>query len=267
MLILLSLQHGRKKLFIIIPLCVLALCTVALGIYYMIDGPGGMLTLFARVDRTDMMAQGQFNGLPCRVYAPEGLVRSYEQYPLVLYLHGAGQRGDNNRAQTRKNSVMQTLLNKENLAAYPCFVLAPQCPANGWWEAEVLMGLLEEFRAEYPVDPARIYITGLSMGGYGTWAMLAAYPDYFAAAVPICGGGDPETAPLFKGVPIWAFHGAKDDVVLLGSSDEMIWALEAAGAHTKYTVYHTEKHRSWERAYREPELFSWLFAQSKEVIA
>ncbi|MCL2298564.1 MAG: prolyl oligopeptidase family serine peptidase [Firmicutes bacterium] len=254
----------KRKLWIILPACLLLLCAAVLGVYYASEGAGGMLSLFAKIDRTDMMFEAEFNGLPCRVYMPEDAVSAQKQYPLVLYLHGSGERGDDNRAQTRKNSVMQTLLNEENLHKYPCFILAPQCPEGRGWDAAQLMDLLEDFASNYPVDKARIYVTGLSMGGYAAWELLAAYPDYFAAAVPVCGGGDPETAPLFKDVPVWAFHGARDSAVPPEGSRDMIAALKAAGApDVRYTEYPRERHQSWEKAWREPELFPWLFAQRK----
>jgi len=259
---------------IIIPLGLILLCAGALGVYYLFEGAGGMMSLFMAVDRTDMMDAQMYEDpsgtvLPYRLYLPENPDPA-AKYPLVLYLHGAGESGSDNRAQTKKNSVMQTLLSKENLAEYPCIVVAPQNPEGRWWADDgmppVLLGLLEQLKASHPVDSARVYITELSMGGYGTWEMLAQYPDYFAAAVPICGGGDPETVQLFKDVPVWAFHGAKDSVVSPEGSRGMVRALEDVGAaDTRYTEYPGEGHQSWEKAYREPELFPWLFAQAKEA--
>jgi len=263
----------RKKLLFIIPLCVLVLLAGAVGIFYASEGAGGLMSLFASIDRTEMMRAEVYEDpdgtvLPYRIYVPEN-VDVAEKYPLVLYLHGSGQSGSDNRAQTKKNSVMQTLLSKENLEKYPCIVLAPQNPEGRWWADETmpaaLMGLLEHIKVAYPVDSARIYLTGLSMGGYGAWRMLAEYPDVFAAAVPVCGGGDPGSAVLFKDVPIWAFHGAKDRIVRPEGSRDMVKALKAAGAKdVRYTEYPGEAHQSWEFAWREPELFPWLFAQVKE---
>jgi len=261
-------KKRTKRLLIVIPLCLALLCAGVLGVYYAIEGAGGLISLLAKVDCTDMMFEVEFSNsggaaLPCRVYLPEGY-DAQTRYPLVLYLHGSGERGNDNRAQTKKNSVMQTLLSKENLERYPCIVLAPQCPADQWWDAAVLMDLLEYMKAAYCADPARIYITGLSMGGYAAWEMLAEYPGCFAAAVPICGGGDPDGAALFKDVPIWAFHGARDTVVSPEGSREMVNALEAAGARdVRYTEYPRERHQCWEKAYREPALFPWLFAQAR----
>jgi len=216
-------------------------------------------------DCTDLMRPETYENLPYRIYVPDNY-DPVRQFPLVLYLHGLGECGSDNRLQTSKNSVMQTLLEPENRAAYPCIVLAPQCPAGSWWSGltPLLMGLLEHTRAAHSIDPARVYITGLSMGGFGAWAMLAAYPAYFAAAVPICGGGDPDSAPLFRDVPIWAFHGAKDTTVYPSGSRDMVRALRDAGARdVRYTEYPDAEHNSWEKAYREAELFPWMFAQAK----
>ena len=260
----------KKLLIIIIPLALIILCAVALGIFYLSEGYGGLISLFAAIDRTDMMQAETYrhtNGevLPYRIYVPEGY-DAQEKYPLVLFLHGAGERGDDNRAQTKKNSVVQTLLSEENLAKYPCIVLAPQCPEEQLWAGDEqgktaeLMGLLEQTKAAYSIDDDRVYVTGISMGGFGTFGMLAAYPDYFAAAAPVCGGWGTADAELFKDVPIWVFHGAKDKAVETENSRRVVKAMENAGAaEVKYTEYPNERHPSWEIAYREAELFPWMF--------
>jgi predicted peptidase len=268
----LAVSKKWKKRLLIHPLICL-LCAIAAGfIYYAFEGVGWLILIFDRADRTDMMQAETYtdpNGLvlPYRIYVPES-GGAEEPYPLVLFLHGSGERGSDNRAQTGKNGVMQTLLSEENRAEYPCVVLAPQCPEEQWWSdagvPAALMGLLERTKTRHPIDPARVYITGLSMGGFGTWSMLAAYPDYFAAAIPVCGGGAPEQAPLFHEMPIWVFHGSKDKIVNPQDSRDMVKALEEAGAkEVKYTEYPTEGHQSWEKAWREINLFPWLFSQSK----
>ena len=216
-------------------------------------------------DCTYLMQPKIFEGIAYRFFVPEGY-NPAQKYPLVLFLHGMGECGSDNRLHTSKNSVMQTLLEPENLAAYPCVVLAPQCPQDSLWPAHLseLMGLLERTKSLYSIDSARIYITGLSMGGFGTWAMLTEYPDYFAAAAPVCGGGDEDDAAVFRHVPLWVFHGAKDSTVHPDASREMVKALQNAGAaHVKYTEYPDAMHDSWELAYRESELFPWMFGQRK----
>jgi len=259
----------RKKLLIIIPAAVLLLCAAAAGIFYAIEGYGGLFRLFGpSVDQAGIMQPGVYispggAALPYRIYVPE----DYDEhvFPLVVFLHGAGERGDDNLAQIGKNSITQVLLSEENRLRFPCIVVAPQCPAEQNWayNSELLMGLLEQVRNDYAVDPARIYVTGLSMGGHGAWAMLAQYPDYFAAAVPACGWGDPESAGLIRDIPIWAFHGGRDTVVRPAGSRNIVEALRSIGGNIKYTEYPREGHQSWFLAWREPELFPWMFAQAR----
>lgn len=217
---------------------------------------------------------GQGKTLPYRLLAP-AQIREGLKYPLVLFLHGAGERGDDNDKQLM-HGVAEFVGNRES---YPCFLIAPQCP-NGkkWvevdWSASshkqpsepseagrLALELIESQMKELPVDSKRIYITGLSMGGYGTWDLAARRPDLFAAAVPICGGADETTNGKLVQMPIWAFHGAKDTAVKPIRSRNMIAALEKAGGKPKYTEYTDVGHNSWDRAYRDPALFAWLFAQ------
>jgi predicted peptidase len=203
------------------------------------------------------------------------------KFPLVIFLHGAGERGNDNEAQLRHG--VGDILKWSAEAGEPCFLIAPQCPAGKWWaevnlqtmgleapgakneRLEALVTLIDELAAKHPIDPARIYLTGLSMGGYGTWDLLARHPAKFAAAAPICGGGNPEAAESFKSVPLWAFHGAKDEVVPVLRSREMIDALEAAGAKPKFTVYPDAGHDSWTATYRDPAVLRWMFDQKKEA--
>ena len=225
--------------------------------------------------------------LPYRIYVPQNYDPA-NAYPLVLSLHGSGARGDDNVSQLERppwKSIVFELLSSENLEKYPCIVLAPQCPKDEYWttrpdednpnNAEALMGLLEQTRNTYAVDAARIYITGTSMGGFGTWGMLRYYPGYFAAAVPVCGGwyldapNEPELAALrMKDTPIWVFHGAKDKSVPPERSREMVSLLQKAGANdVRYTEYPKGKHNINGKAYAEPELLAWLFAQTKNMEA
>ena len=142
----------------------------------------------------------------------------------------------------------------------PFIIVSPQCPAKQWWpvKVEVLMGLLDEIEEKYDVDPQRIYLTGLSMGGYGSWSLASMYPDRFAAVAPICGGGMPYLARNFKNLPVWAFHGAKDDVVPLQRSQEMVDAINNAGGNAKLTVYPDVDHDSWTETYDNPKLYEWF---------
>lgn len=213
--------------------------------------------------------------LPYRLLKPE----SYDpkqKYPLVIFLHGAGERGNNNEAQLVHG--VPEFAKPENRQKYPCFLIAPQCPrGDRWadWDAKqqtskpleplrLVSELIDQVQKEYSIDPNRIYVTGLSMGGYGTWDLIERYPDRFAAAVPICGGGDPSKAATIAKLPIWAFHGGKDPVVKPELSRTMVEALKKAGGQPKYTEYPDVAHDSWVPAYREPEMFAWLFAQKRK---
>ena len=143
---------------------------------------------------------------------------------------------------------------------FPFIVVSPQCPAGDWWtdKVEVLIGLLDDIVSRYDVDTDRIYLTGLSMGGYGTWSLAAAHPDRFAAMAPICGGGKRFMAYRLNKVPVWAFHGAKDGVVPPKESEEMVTAIKARGGDAKLTVYPDAGHDSWTATYDNQELYDWF---------
>jgi predicted peptidase len=218
--------------------------------------------------------------LPYRLLKPVS-PESMEAFPLVIFLHGAGERGTDNEVQIKHISELFT--DTKNRGKYPCYVVAPQCPKNQMWARfegakdnldiakkpslpmEMVLQLIEKISKEFPIDPNRIYITGLSMGGYGTWDLLARFPDKFAAAVPVCGGGAPNTVSKFKHVPIWAFHGGLDTVVQPQESRQMIQALWKAGATPGYTEYPDIEHNSWIQAYKEPHLMHWLFKQKLQT--
>lgn len=214
--------------------------------------------------------------LPYRLLVPADY-DAKQRYPLVLFLHGAGERGADNKAQLIHGTKVFTT--PENRKKYPTFVVVPQC-ANGhkWvevdWSADshkqpkqpsvpmrLTLELLSDLQKEYSIDAKRLYVTGLSMGGYGTWDLLARHPKLFAAGAPVCGGGDPATAAKFAKTPVWAFHGALDGAVKPKRSHEMIAALKKAGAKPRYTEYDKVGHNSWDNAYADPELLKWLFAQ------
>jgi predicted peptidase len=217
--------------------------------------------------------------LPYRLLRPLTLEEG-KRYPLVVFLHGAGERGTDNEKQLI-HGVPQ-FATKANREKYPCFLIAPQCPeGKRWvevdWSADrhtqpkepgevgrLTLGLIEKEMKDLPIDPKRVYIAGLSMGGYGTWDLVARRPDLFAAAVPVCGGADEATAPKIKDLPVWAFHGAKDTTVKPDRSRNMIAALKKAGGTPKYTEYPDVGHNSWDPAFADPKLYEWLFAQTKK---
>ncbi len=201
------------------------------------------------------------------------------KYPLVLFLHGAGERGDDNTVQLVHG--MADFAKDENRQKYPCFVIAPQCPKDKKWTdvdwsltahtipetpsetMRLVIELLDTLPKEFPIDLDRVYVTGLSMGGYGTWDLIARFPTRFAAAVPVCGGADETTAPKLAKLPIWAFHGVHDTAVIPQRSRRMIAALQAAGGKPGYTEYPDVAHNSWVRAYSDPHMLAWLFAQKR----
>ncbi len=203
-----------------------------------------------------------------------------KKYPLVVFLHGAGERGEDNEAQLRW--AVADLTSPDNRKKYPCFLVAPQCPTNQKWvevdwsapshdqpadpsePGGLVLKLIGALGKEYPIDPRRIYLTGLSMGGYGTWDLLARRPELFAAGVPVCGGGDEKQAAVLARIPIWAFHGARDESVPVRRSRNMVEAIRKAGGQPRYTEYPDVAHASWVPAYKDPELLRWLFAQKKE---
>jgi predicted peptidase len=213
-----------------------------------------------------------------RLLKPVGYVPG-KKYPLVLFLHGAGERGDNNWAPLVH--AAKDFADPKRRESYPCYVVVPQCPSDAKWSEvdwskpsstlpekpsvpmQAVKELLDEMVENAGVDPNRVYITGLSMGGYGTWDAIARYPGFFAAAVPICGGGDPSTVKLFARTPVWCFHGDSDSVVSVKRSREMVDALKAVGATVKYTEYPGVQHDSWTATYANPDLYTWLFAQQR----
>lgn len=203
------------------------------------------------------------------------------KYPLIIFLHGSGERGSDNDAQL-KWGVMQ-FATDEIMTMYPAFVIAPQCPAGMTWSnfnrtnnnrlmtlqptpskpMELLIGLIEQMKIKAPIDTSRIYITGLSMGGYGTFDAIERYPDLFAAAMPVCGGGDTSRAASIAHIPMWIVHGSEDAAVNPLNSVDMLQALMKAGAHPGFSMYPETGHFSWLAAYNNKLAIEWLFRQRK----
>ena len=203
---------------------------------------------------------GAKGGLDYLVYLPADYDQDKtKRWPLVVFLHGAGERGTDVQL-VRKTGLTQTL---ERRGATPYVMIAPQCPAGGWWDTAALDKLLDQTLADYRVDKQRVVLTGLSMGGFGTWKWGAEHPERFAALIPICGGGKPETVASLKGMPIWGFHGDADNAVKLGMGQTMVDAAKKAGAEIKFTIYPGVGHNSWDKAYGEPELEGWILGKKK----
>jgi predicted peptidase len=195
------------------------------------------------------------------LYAPKTASPDSSKQPLVLFLHGAGERGTDMELVKKWGPPQQVEGGKQ----LPFLLISPQCPEDERWDVEVLAKFVESLSEKLPVDRQRIYVTGLSMGGYGTWMLLAARPEMFAAGVPICGGGDAESADRLTSIPIWAFHGDEDTAVPLQRSQEMVEAIERAGGkRAKLTVYPGVGHNSWSPTYDNPEVYQWLLDQQRE---
>jgi predicted peptidase len=210
--------------------------------------------------------------LPYRLLKP-ATVEAGKKYPLVIFLHGSGERGKDNKAQLRHG--IAEFASAERMKKFPCFLIAPQCPQGRQWAVyspnpadvqpgKFVLDLVEKTCKDLPIDTKRVYLTGLSMGGYGTWNLLAQKPDLFAAGIPICGGGDEKNAAKLAKIPIWAFHGDKDNAVKVERSRNMVAAIEKAGGKPKYTEYPGVGHDSWTRTYADEKVLTWLFEQKKE---
>jgi len=198
------------------------------------------------------------------LYLPKGYGEKKEQkWPLLLFLHGAGERGTDINL-VKKHGPSKLI---EQGRDFPFIIVSPQCPANAWWTemTDSLAPLLDEVQSKYAVDPDRVYLTGLSMGGFGTWTLACRYPERFAAIAPICGGGEWYLTYRLKNVPVWAFHGAKDPVVPLRESTEMIEALKRTGGDAQLTVYPEAEHDSWTETYNNPKLYDWFLSHRRNA--
>jgi len=195
------------------------------------------------------------------LFLPEDYGKKRQRWPLIMFLHGAGERG----SDLNKVKVHGPPKIVENRKDFPFIVVSPQCPEDDWWtsKVEVLINLLDDIVARYKVDTERIYLTGLSMGGFGTWSLASEYPERFAAIAPICGGGNRVMAMRLKDIPIWVFHGAKDKTVPLKESEEMVNAIRSRGGNVKLTVYPDAGHDSWTETYDNQKLYDWFLEHRK----
>ena len=236
---------------------------------------GAQVTRFSKNQYTN----GKGDTLNYRLLYPDA--NPLRKYPLVIFLHGSGERGNDNNAQLKWG--VESFATDEMMSLHPALVIAPQCPTGLQWSnfdrkegsrelsleptpakpMQLLYELIQKTIKEMPVDTNRIYITGLSMGGYGTFDAIARYPGLFAAAMPVCGGGDTSKAPMFAKLPIWILHGAEDAAVSPLYSSDMLEALTKAGAHPGFTQYPEVGHFSWLMAYNDRLVMEWLFRQRK----
>lgn len=220
-----------------------------------------------------------------KVHTPSNWERG-KKWPVILFLHGAGERGNDNVSQTRVG-IGPALAQQQNL---PAIIVFPQCPQNRWWSEpeieELALKALDQTVQEFNGDPQRFYLTGISMGGYGTWAIARDHPGKFAAYAPVCGGVRPpsrlnlddprvsnspdpylDVAKKIGKAPVWVFHGGADPVVPVSESQKMVEALKSAGGIVRYSEYEGVGHNSWDTAYGEAEFFSWMLAQKLDSSA
>ncbi len=204
------------------------------------------------------------------LFLPKGYeTKGEKRWPLILFLHGAGERGTN-VWKVATHGPPKLVGTRPD---FPFILVSPQCPERQIWSSDVLLGLLDEITGKYAVDTSRVYLTGLSMGGYGTWSLGLTHPQRFAAIVPICGGGQiinvllsgRDKAQALKTLGVWAFHGGKDPVVPLEESQRMVDALKKAGVpDVKLTVYPEAGHDSWTETYNNSELYDWLLKHQRK---
>jgi len=204
------------------------------------------------------------------LYLPDNYEQNaIEKWPLILFLHGSGERGTD-VWKVAAHGPPKIITN--NPVAFPFIMIAPQCPEGQIWQSESLLSLLDEICRKHRVDLSRVYVTGLSMGGYGSWDLGMAFPERFAAIAPICGGGElisvllssREKSAALKTLGIWAFHGAKDSVVPVEESQRMVDTVKKAGAKdVKLTIYPEAEHDSWTETYKNPGVYEWLLAHRR----
>ena len=238
-------------------------------------GPGGH-SILATEAKTQRQTVKKFKNpktlqkeLSYLQFLPKGYqADSKKRWPLILFLHGSGERG----TDIWKVAVHGPPKIVEKDPDFPFIVISPQCPEGEIWSSEVLLWLLTKVEQQLRVDPARVYLTGLSMGGYGTWDLGLTHPERFAAIVPICGGG--QLVPIIvaegakqealRSLGVWAFHGGKDTVVPSEESERLVNLLKSKGAQdVKLTVYPEAGHDSWTEAYNDPEVYKWLLAHER----
>ncbi len=224
----------------------------------------------------------QKDTLPYRLLLPENY-NPLQSYPLLVFLHGAGERGNDNEKQLLHGSDLFT--SEKFRKSYPAIVVFPQCSENSYWASvkkshsrkkekrfkfhkkppqystiELLKAFLVDVNKQFNIDSSRRYIGGLSMGGMGTFELVSQLPDYFASAFSICGGGHPRWSKKLSNTPFWIFHGNKDFVVSHQYSEKMFKKMHRYNSSTKLTIYESVGHNSWDRTFKEPDLFHWLFS-------
>lgn len=224
----------------------------------------GIPTPGKQVARLFEPAEGEPGPMPYWLFLPGDYDAGRQQrWPFLLFLHGAGERGDD-WTLVKKHGPPKLA---DSQTDFPFVLVSPQCPRDLWWDDDGLIRqlarLVDAIGQELAIDPNRLYLTGLSMGGYGVWKLACEHPQRYAALAPICGGGDPTQAHKLASMPIWAFHGALDDVVPQEQTIAMIEGVEDAGGQPRLTIYPDVAHDSWTITYDNPQLYEWLLAQRR----
>ena len=238
-----------------------------------------VLTVCLAQEREKILAPKVFTNarqeaLLYRLFVPRNYDRR-KKYPLVVYLHGGGGRGNDNLKQIEGGNgyLIDLFTQAETQSRYPSFVVAPQSPMQEGWidydsitptrQLRLVFELIGDLRRTYSIDNGRLYVAGQSMGGFGTFAIISEYPGMFTAGVALCGGGDESKAARLIRTPVWAFHGEKDEAVNVERSRNIVAAIRKAGGQARYTEYSGEGHLIWSKVVKEPELLPWLFAHRK----
>jgi predicted peptidase len=253
----------RNLNFIVLPILLLVGC--AMDKFGANNSPGKQMAKHLRLKRSEQLEINYLLFLPKDYDA-----NSQKRWPLILFLHGAGERGTNVWKVATHGPPKKVTSDPD----FPFILVSPQCPEGRIWSNDKLMPLLDEITRKYAADKSRIYLTGLSMGGYGTWSLGLSYPELFAAIVPICGGGEfispylssRDKTEALQSLGIWAFHGAKDPVVPPAETERMVDLTRKLGVKdVKLTVYPEAGHDAWTETYKNPELYQWLLEHKRSV--
>jgi predicted peptidase len=226
---------------------------------------------FLVIAQENPQSAGSFTGMIQRPVESEYLLylpddyndKPLKNWPMLVFLHGSGERGHDLEKVKVHGPPKLIELGKK----FPFVVLSPQCPDSVDWDTETLYALIKHIVSEYRIDETMIWVTGLSMGGWATWDLAMAYPEYFAAIAPVCGRVNrnyPLRAADLKSLPVWVFHGAADDVVLIREQAKMVKALKACGNEARFTIYPLSGHDSWTETYDNPELYEWFLKQKRK---
>lgn len=242
--------------------------SILLGVTILVTAAAPKVTAEEDVIEARVFKSKTGDTMPYRILKPANY-NPREKYPLVLCLHGAGGRGNDNKS--RGTEAFKVLSSPDVQKEHPSFLVTPQCPKDANWGSrptnstvryiDFVLEVLDKVQKEFSIDPSRLYVTGQSMGGYGTWITITTKPNLFAAAVPICGGGNPSAAKAIAHMPIWVFHGGKDTVVPTQKSRDMVAALKKEDSTVIYTEYPGVGHGSWVPAWKEKDIIPWLFKQ------